>query len=147
MFEPGAKLQLHYPSTTVIQARAFYEYRQIRIHRVRDLLEHPLSPGEFFKRPFIRRSRWLALAWDDTRDCWRNFYSGSAREYESPGDLRLALYEPGGTRPYELLTRGFGESNAERRQLIRAIRHALTIDVSDLQLRVVAADISIRRAG
>lgn len=141
MIEPGARLQIHYPVTTTIDAVTKISRRQIHVRGIRDLVAEPLTPAEYFRRPLIRRSRWLVFAFDEVQEGFRKFYLGTSKEYESRGDLRLALYEPGGTRPYRILTRGFAESRRDRILLARTIREVLAMDLSDLELRVVADDL------
>ncbi|MCD0460023.1 hypothetical protein [Roseiconus lacunae] len=142
MIEPGDRLQIHYPDTTLINAIANLKRRKIHVHQIRDLVAEPLTPEEYLRRPLIRRSRWLVSAFDDSCGGWRKFYLGSTTEFETRGDLRLALYEPDGIRPYKLITRGFNESRRDRVLLAKTIMaYAAAFDDHDLVLRVVADDL------
>ena len=141
MIEPGQRVELHYPDSTIIQADANFRRRKLHVHQLRDLLRQPLTPEEFLRRPLIRRSRWLTQAFDEEEGVWRRFYLGSSREFETHGDLRIAMFEPGEQRPWRIVSRGFRESRKERILLAKVLHSIRTEDLGDLQLRVIADDL------
>jgi hypothetical protein len=145
MIEPGTCISLTYPDTNLVESLAKLEQRRVHVHEIRDLVADPLTPEEYLRRPYTRRSRWLIRGYDETRKQWRQFYLGSSAEYQSPGVLRVALYEPGGNRPAYGISRDFGPSKRDRRLLARAIAEWTKRDIQDLQLRIYADD--LRRIG
>ncbi len=64
VFDPGRKLDLIYPESTIIGVRPDYRIRQVLIDRVRDLVCDPLTPAEYLRRPYLLRSRWLVSGTD-----------------------------------------------------------------------------------
>lgn len=145
MLEPGSRIELSYPDSTLVESIARLRRRRIRVVGVRDLIRQPLSPEEFLRRPFIRRSRWLVTGWDFDRREFRQFYLGSSGEYRSRGLLRVGLYEPGADRPKWPFPRPFGPTRAERALLVFALREWLRRDLADLQLRIYADDLAVFR--
>ena len=111
--------------------------------RIRDLLSDPLTPAEFLRRPFVRRSRWLIKAWDEGLQQFRQFYLGSSAEHESPGVLKVALYEPGEQRPCYSISRPFGPSRKERMLMAKAVAHWSQRELRDLQLRIYCDDLKV----
>lgn len=145
MIDPGQRIEIHYPSTTIIDAHADFCRRVILVDAIRDLVREPLTPREFLRRPLTRRSRWLAHGFDENAGCWRKFYLGSSREFESRGDLRIAAFEPDSDRPWRILSRGFRESRKERILLAKTLHQVSLLDLGELQVRVIADD--LRRIG
>lgn len=145
MLDPGDRLTITYPDSTLVNAMSNLQRRQIQVHRVRDLVAEPLTPVEYFRRPMLRRSRWLVHAWDEQLEAWRKFYLGSTREYSGSGHLRIALYEPDSTKPFRIISRGFQERPRERILLARTLRSLQRMDLDDLQIRIIADD--LRRVG
>jgi hypothetical protein len=143
MFEPGQVIELNYPDVTLVEAIARFQRRRIRVHRIRDLVREPLTPQEYLRRTKLRRSRWLIYGYDLDRCAWRKFYLGSSAEYPSPETLRLAIYEPFGVKPVDVITREFGPTARERIILARVICRWLNKDLGDLQLRIVADDLRL----
>ena len=140
MIDPDTQLDIHYPDRTLIEKCSELKLRRIHVTRVRDLVADPLSPAEYLRRPMIRRSRWLVHAFDETNQAWRKFYLGSTQEFESPGSLRLALYEPETSRPYRILTRPFGDTHRDRRILAKVVADLNKQDHGELMLRILADD-------
>ena len=87
----------------------------------------------------------VSEAFDEESGVWRRFYLGSSREFETRGDLRIAMFEPGEERPWRIVSRGFRESRKDRILLAKALQAIRTEDLGDLQLRVIADD--LRRIG
>lgn len=145
MIDPGEYLEISYPVDTHVRRFDVVPRRRrhITIHRVRDLVSDPLTVEEFLRRPFVRRSRWLAFAKDNELEQWRQFYLGSTEEFASPGNLRLALYEPGGSRPKEILGREFRPTVFDRKLMMRLLRRWNHQDHGDLQLRICCDDLRL----
>lgn len=139
--EPGKTLTLTYPDSTLVESLSRLERRHIQVIRIRDLLAQPLSPAEYLRRPFIRRSRWLIFGYDERIKEYRQFYLGSSLEHEAPGILKVALYEPAGNRPAYAVSRAFGPRRRDRRLLAKAICQWTKEDMDDLQLRIYADDL------
>ncbi len=110
---------------------------RFRVERARDLVADPLSVKEFFRRPFLSRSRWLVSGYDVDANQVRTFYVGG----ESL--LKVALYGPGSARPVWPFPRPFGPSRQERRLLVAALQQWLTRDLYDLRLRVYCDDLRV----
>lgn len=143
--QTGKEVELTYPISTHLR---FYRpdemrRREIRILTVRDLVTDPLTLAEFNRRPWLMRSRWLARAFEPATGQYRQFYVGSSQEYQSPGVLRVAIYEHGAMRPDRFLGRAFKPTIEDRRVLIAAIRewskHRHTLG----SLRIVAEGLGI----
>jgi hypothetical protein len=147
VIEPGSTIDLTYPDSTIVDRIATLRRRRIQVVRLRDLIAEPLTPAEFMRRPLIHRSRWLITGFDLDSGKFRQFYLGSSTEYRSPGNLCVALYEPDSTRPSYRIARPFGPSRAERITLAKALAVWTQLDLDDLQLRIIADDLSIRFAG
>lgn len=145
MITPGSNIELSYPTSTLVDALARFALRRIRVYRIRDLLADPLTPEEFLRRPYIRRSRWLISGYDLDKGQYRKFYLGSSAEHRAPGLLKVAFYEPGATRPTIPYLRPFGPSRSERRVLIDIVRDCTQRDLHDLQLRVYCDDLNVHR--
>ena len=145
MLEAGSRIELSYPDSTLVESLTRLRRRRVRVCGVRDLLREPLTPEEFCRRPFIRRSRWLVTGYDLDRRQYRQFYLGSSGEYRSRGLLRVALYEPGADRPAWPFPRAFGDTRAERALLVHALREWSRRDLADLQLRIYADDLAVFR--
>ena len=141
--EPGDKLDLIYPNTTLIDARPMYRLRQLLVHRVRDLVSQPLTPDEFLLRPMILRSRLLLSGIDDATGRWRQLYLGSSARYRAAGQLRLALFEPDADSPWRIVSGGFAETVDDRRKLTTALRRYRDRPADGLQLRVIADDLRV----
>jgi hypothetical protein len=123
-FCQGKEIEFSYPVSTHV--RFFrpdqYRDRQIVVHDVRDLVTDPLTLEEFSRRPWLMRSRYLVRAYEPDRGKWRQFYVGSSRQWQSPGMLRVGLYEHGATRPDRIFGRAFAPTIEDRRVMIAAIR-------------------------
>jgi hypothetical protein len=70
MFSPGTEIALVYPTQThVLQIdNSPRKTQEIYVHRVRDLIEQPLTPNEYLRRPYVARSRWLVLGSERIHD-------------------------------------------------------------------------------
>ena len=146
MLELGAKLEIQYPSSTHVRFMDFppaYRLRQLQVVSLRDLVADPLTPDEFLRRPFVRRSRWLVSAFEAGTMRFRRFYLGSSLEYAAPSQLRLALYDPDGERPDAILSRPFEPTVADRKLLTRAIQAWRARDFGGRVLRVFTDDLRI----
>jgi hypothetical protein len=144
MFEPGSTIELVYPTITHVLRvySAPRKVRQLYVHRVRDLVTEPLTIAEFTRRPYVARSRWLILASEWAGKPPRQFYVGTADNYQAPGVLRLALYEPDRPRPAKLLGRQFEPTVVDRQALLRlAIREAEKHD--GYLVRIFAGDLRL----
>ena len=147
MIAPGSKIEIHYPTSTHVRwlGQVPRTRREIEVVRVRDLLSEPLTLDEFLRRPFVHRSRWLALAKDYGLREWRQFYVGSSQEFQAPGTMRLAIYQPGEGKPSQLLGREFLPTVHDRKLMIRLIRRWKSQDHGELQLRVCCDDLRLIR--
>lgn len=143
MFEIGQEIELIYPTSTDVQyiANAARKLRQLKVKRVRDLVAEPLTPEEFLRRPFVARSRWLILATEGIGLPPKQFYVGSADNYQAPGVLRLAIYERGCMKPKRYFGPQIDETVLARRRLIQLLRQKMTHP--DYQVRVVADDLRL----
>lgn len=146
MITPGQTIRISYPESTLIDAVSRLRKRRIYVTKVRDLVADPLTPEEFLRRPFIRRSRWLISGIDLDTHQQRQFYLGSSREYKRPGILRVGLYAPGDTRPRWPFPLQFTETRRDRLMLVKAIKAWLSRDLVDLSLRVFVDDFRIIRS-
>jgi hypothetical protein len=143
MIEPGSQIELSYPDSTLVDSLARLVKRRVHVYRVRDLLAQPLTPDEFLRRPFIRRSRWLISGYDLDRQRYRQFYLGNSAEHRAPGLLKVGLYEPGADRPTWPLPRPFGPTRAERQFLIDVIKEWAKKGPTQLQLRIYSDDLRV----
>jgi hypothetical protein len=136
-------LTLHYPTVTHVRYSDVTKYlqRQFRVLQIRDLVREPLTPMDFLRRPYVRRSRYLLLG-QEQRYC-RQFYLGCSAEYQSPTQLRVALYEPSGAQPVELLARPIEADVRDRKLLIRLLEKWRDRDFGGLVLRVYADDLRL----
>ena len=119
--EPGQRLTIHYPTTTLVQRIARLQQRQIEVCSVRDLMAQPLSIADFLRRPYQNRSRYLICAYDSDRSAWRQFYLGSIAEHASPSILRVGLYLPGDDKPFETIGPAVGPTRRDRETLARSL--------------------------
>ena len=122
-----------------------YFPRQFDVVKVRDLVENPLTPVEYFRRPLTVRGRWLVTGFDHHLQQFRNFYPANSLEYERDCQLRIGLYEIDGKKPLEVVSRSFENSVAERIMLARTIKKWNTDDLRlhGLRLGVFADDLKI----
>jgi hypothetical protein len=143
MLERGEIAIISYPMSTHVGSVNLerVERREIVVHHVRDLVANPLSVGEFMRRPYLLRSRWLIKAYEPDRNQFRQFYLGSSLEWKSPAVLRVGLYEPDSTRPVKVFGRGFEATPEDRAVLIRALRVWSRHDLGDAKLMVFADDL------
>lgn len=145
MIEPGKTISLTYPTSTLVDSIAGLRRRHIHVVAIRDLIADPLTPAEFLRRPFIRRSRWLVRGYDCDVGEYRQFYLGCSAEYAAPSCLRVALYEPGSHRPSYPISRPFGDSRRERAIMATAIAAWSRRCMEGLRLRVYCDDLRIIR--
>lgn len=143
MIEPGSKIELSYPDSTLVDSIARLVKRRIHVYRVRDLLAEPLTPDEFLRRPFVRRSRWLISGYDLDRGRFRQFYLGNSAEHEAPGLLKVGLYEPGAKRPKRALPRPFGPTPEERQLLVDVLKECARKGPTHLQIRIYSDDLRL----
>ncbi len=143
MLEPGQRVELSYPRCNTILRISDYQLRRVIVQSVRDLVREPLTPAEFLRRPFVRRSRWMIHATEADTGKWRRFYLGASREFFSPSVLRLGLYAPGESRPRKIVGPEFGNTRGCRRKLIRILRFLASQDLDDLSVRVIATDLRL----
>jgi hypothetical protein len=136
-------LTLHYPRTTHVRFEDAAEYykRTLRVLSIRDLVHEPLTPEEFLRRPFVRRSRYLILGHESGQ--FRRFYLGCAAEYRAPSQLRIALYEPGKIKPIDLLSRPIGPNVQDRKYLSKLLITCREKDFGKFVLRVFADDFGL----
>lgn len=147
MLEPGSKIELTYPTQTLVESLEHLRRRRIHVVRVRDLVADPLTPAEFLRRPLTQRSRWLITGFDDASQEYRQFYLGSSLEYRSPGVLKIALYEPGGHRPAYAISRPFGPSKRDRIRMAQIVASLSQRHIEELELRIYADDLQIFNPG
>jgi hypothetical protein len=134
MFDINQEIEIHYPVSTHVrysQHNVGLKRRHFVVRRLRDLVAEPLTPEEYLRRPFVRRSRYLVVGTEIDANQWRQFYAGCSMEYPSPSQLRIALYEPGAKKPAKLLHRAFDATVTDR----EALRRWLLRNADDLQLR------------
>lgn len=136
-------IKVHYPRVTHVRFfdQTTFLPREIKILSIRDLVRQPLSVEEFLRRPYVRRSRYLISGQEGQR--YRQFYLGCCAEYIAPADLRLALYEPAGAKPVDLLARPFAPSVYDRRVLIRLLQKVSDRKFGDLTLRITCDDLRL----
>lgn len=139
----GATVQLRYPTCTDVLAKSEKRWkpRQIEVLGIRDLVTQPLTPQEFMRRPFTRRTRYLIKGREN--GILKQFYLGTSLEFHTAGQLRLALYRPGALRPEELLARPFENEPYDRRLLYQSLLQLAEYDFGHLQLRVLADDLRL----
>lgn len=146
MIDPGTHLSFRYPVSTHVRYLDSVPCltRDITVKTVRDLVAEPLTTTEFLRRPYVLRSRWLVRAVDHETQEFRQFYLGSSPDFAAPATLRIALYDPGSTRPRKYLAREFAPTVKERKLMLRLIRHYIEYDWGDLQIRITADDLRVR---
>jgi len=145
MFDHGDEVEFHYPIRTHVKWIDSTEFRsrQVIVRSVRDLVERPLTPDEFLRRPYVRRSRWLVRGIENDSQQFRQFYTGVTPQFAAPSQLRVGLYEPDGVRPVQLLGRGFEPTIKDRRILIRALDRWLSHDYGELLIRIFSDDLRL----
>jgi hypothetical protein len=145
VFDSGEVVTIHYPVSTHVRlfGRVAIKPRQIVVRAVRDLVSEPLTPEEFLRRPFIRRSRWLIRAFEPEHNRFRQFYAGSSLEYAAPCQLRVALYEPGANRPKEILYSAIEPNVRHRKALLRLLQKHLTKPSESMLLRIYSDDLRL----
>ncbi len=119
--------------------------RLLRIHKIRDLVAEPLTPAEYLRRPYVRRSRWLILATEHGKLYPQHFYVGCTTEFRAPSQLRVGLYEPEAIRPKALILRPFEPTMHDRDTLRRWLHRYADKDFNGLLLRVFADDMRLLR--
>jgi hypothetical protein len=147
MFDTNQEVEFHYPVTTHVRYCGMeigVRRRHLVVRRIRDLVAEPLTPEEFLRRPFVRRSRYLVVGTEIENHQWRQFYVGCSKEFRAPSQLRLALYEPSAKRPAKLLHRSFDSTVADRDALRRWLLVHGTDDFKGLLLRIYADDLRVR---
>ncbi|MCC9655955.1 hypothetical protein [Rhodopirellula halodulae] len=136
-FHPDTEIELTYPESTLVESSPIYRRRHLQIREVRDLIEDPLTPEEFLRRPLTQRSRYLLTAYDKDAKSWRQFYPGSSKEFMTDGRLRIALYERGGRAPKKIISRSFEPTRRDRIALARMIKEMQSKDFGRLELRII----------
>lgn len=144
MLNLNQELVIHYPISTAVNriGKAPKKPRRIIIRSLRDLVEQPLTIQEFRRRPLCNRSRWLASCYEIGKG-YRQFYLGSSAEFEAPGHLRIALYDPTEMRPFDLVGREYAPDVEDRKRMLRALSAWQDRDFGGLELRIIAADLRI----
>jgi hypothetical protein len=145
MFGRGERIEFSYPIENNIASPPLFSRRRIQVVRSRDLVSHPLTPSEFLRRPFVRRSRWLLTGIELDTGEWRNFYLGATREFRAPGTLRIGLYLPDESFPRKIISRGFEDCPAERRKLVKLLWMLADQEPeqADLEIRILADDLRL----
>lgn len=142
----GSEITLHYPTTTHVRYThaAAVKPRRILIKSIRDLVREPLTIEEFLRRPFVRRSRMLARALELDSGEYRQFYLGNSTELLAPSQIKVGLYDPGSSRPSEILFRAIEPNVRDRKLLIRALRRWTEDNRCDVSyLRIFADDLRL----
>lgn len=143
MFQVGTILEIDYPVSNRIGAKTEFTRRSIRIDRVRDLLEDPLSVEEYLRRPFVRRSRWLVAGLDRRLGFRRCFYLGSSRQLWTESGLRVGLYEPGMSRPFWIIGPLFRPTMEDQQALCKSLQVWKECDMGELQMRIYCDDLKV----
>jgi hypothetical protein len=147
MFDINDEIEIHYPVSTHVQyfdTQIASRRRHFVVRRLRDLVTEPLTPEEFLRRPFVRRSRYLVTGTEIESNHWRRFYIGCAEEYMAPSQLRIGLYETNGSRPVALIGRAYEATVPDRNLLRRWLAENASKSFGGLLLRVYADDLSLR---
>jgi len=146
MIELGQTITIHYPTTTHVR---YFDAvprrpRTIQIVSIRDLVHEPLTIAEFLRRPYVRRSRLLVRAIDLDTGRYRQFYTGNSAEMIATSQLKIGLYDPGQSRPAEVLFRAIDPTVRDRKLLIRAIDRWASDNRCDIsRLRIFADDLRL----
>lgn len=143
MIQPGATVAFSYPVSTLVGVPPEYRRRRLIVQRVRDLWADPITPEEFFRRPFVRRSRWLVWGRDVDRGTMRQFYLGSTREYPAPGLLGVGLYDPDSRQIVRRLPRTFADTRRDRQLLAESLARWCDHDTGRLRIGVFADDLAV----
>lgn len=143
----GQQVMIYYPTTTSMESRSIFNYkrRSIVIQSVRDLVEAPLTPDEFIHRPYVRRGRWLASAYDCDLNQYRQFYFSSALEFAATSQLRIALYEPEAIRPAYLIYRPFDPHRADMDRLACLLHRIRDRHFDGMRLGIYCDDMRLVR--
>ncbi|TWT65660.1 hypothetical protein [Crateriforma conspicua] len=138
---PGDRLSLSYPLHTDIRhiEASGFRRRHIEVRRIRDLVQQPLLPMEFLRRPLVARSRWLISGIDCETSHWRNFYLGSSEEFAAPRALRIAIVCPYTERIEHFVSDQYDQTGADYRELARQLGRMADEEIAP-QLRIVPAD-------
>lgn len=143
MIEPRTKLTIHYPTQANVRLDCPMRPRNITVSSVRDLVADPLTAAEFCARPYVRRSRWLARAFDHDLNEWRNFYLGCTAEFAAPSVMRAGIFDSESGKLLRLVSRQFEPTVSDRRLL----RRMLTVWEKDIgegeRLGVFATDMRL----
>lgn len=137
------ELTFRYPCHTHVRYSnsPIFKPRRIRVAKIRDLVRQPLTVEEFLQRPYNRRTRYLIIGQEYHN--YRQFYLGCAQEFWAPSQLRLALYDPEGQKPLEILARPFEDSVRDRKIMIRLLEQWRGKDFGGLFLRIFADDLRL----
>lgn len=142
MLEPGQRTTIFYPDTSLITSLPEMRERRIEVTSVRDLIVEPLSPETIHANPLAYRSRWLVEAVDELVGI-RHFYTDSAGRFSTGSQMRIALYEPDGSRPFKIVSRGFDPTIRDRILLQQALRKIEAAAPNELRVRVITDDLRI----
>lgn len=141
MFTARQRVEIHYPTTTLVSSQTDFYPRLYRVRSVRDLVAYPLKPQEFLRRPFTRRGRWLASVIDLHSNQLRQIYPVNALEFRQDCQLRIGEYRDG--RLVDLVSRGFECDRRERIVLSRLLIRLQTLDWGDSTLGIFADDLRL----
>lgn len=141
--DPGATVSLHYPTCTDVLAatQKRWKQREIEVVSIRDLVRQPLTPQEFMRRPFTRRTRYLLRGREN--GLVKQFYLGTSHEYYTCGQLRMGLYLPFSAQPSDLIGRPFENNPFDRRLLYQSLLKFLDYDFGRFDLRIFADDLRL----
>ena len=143
MFRRHQKLILDYPNTNKIECGFEYHRREIVIHTTRDLVTHPLTISDFFRRPLLVRGRYLITGWDLRKAEWRRFYLSNSAQFRKESDLKIGVYDEFGQRPKKILEQTFGNTFEDRIALSRVARDAVQSDYYGLLIGIFSDDLSV----
>jgi hypothetical protein len=143
MLKNGHRVVLSYPDTNSVSLQPKFRDRRLEVISVRDLVDEPLTPAEFFRRPHLRRSRWLVTATDLDTKAKKQFYLGASREFESPGVLRIGLYAPGEKKPIRLIGPQFLANVSDLNRLAQVLKLLLKQPLADLELKIFSDDLRL----
>lgn len=142
MFRPNQRAVLTYPDSTIVETVRQYREREITVEKVRDLVSSPLTVKEYFRRPLIKRGRWL-VSGRDPNGRFRQFYLANSVEFQRDSPLRIGIYEPGATTPLEIVSRQFENNRRDRILLGKTISHWACQDLDGLLLGIFADDLRV----
>ena len=141
MLELGARVELEYPSRSLVGVEPAFLRRVMLVRSVRDLVKDPLTPAEFIRRPMVHRSRFLFRCLDVQKNAYRNVYEGAAREWRRDCPHRWGLFC--GNQLMERVAGAWGNSEHDRLELRKLLEKWRFEDFAGWRIGVFVDDLRV----